>query len=502
MRRNMDENKNAFEVIYYRCPNCGYELYGNGGKLGSGMRFTKNCPLCEAKLSLSAGYCLGVHRSKDVFESNSWKQGSFGETYLFPSCSIWDADTHFEYLKQQRRETEEKQCAEMVASFIEAKKAELPIHKNSFAKETISGETQKLQEYILNVVNVEKNIYSISQRLTGLYRERNDLKQTIYQYRLSNSQEIKDAQEYYQKLASGFDSYHGRLKDHGLPPLEFPPKPQKPAEPVMEEAGFFNRKAVQAKNAERKAEYDAACQKYKAELNTYEKKIEELKKQRKAQEDLLNKRATQNLDAAQAAISQARKNIKFEIEDVEILPLSEKTAKVLIDDEISDAEELLTKLVECRANLYGYDIIFGKYHNLIAASTFYEYLATGRCTGLTGADGAYNLFEAECKANQIIGQLSQVIVSLEQIKESQYTIYTELQKVNSNLDRLNNTMSAALKSLRQIENNTQHLERIADNSDIIAHNSEVIAHNTAVTAYYSKVNAELTNALGYMVAFK
>ena len=34
----------------------------------------------------------------------------------------------------------------------------------------------------------------------------------------------------------------------------------------------------------------------------------------------------------------------------------------------------------------------------------------------------------------------------------------------------------------------------------ISQNSDVIAHNTAVTAYYSKINAELTDALGFMVA--
>ena len=53
-------------------------------------------------------------------------------------------------------------------------------------------------------------------------------------------------------------------------------------------------------------------------------------------------------------------------------------------------------------------------------------------------------------------------------------------------------MGKALTSIRSIEDNTAH----------IAQNSDVIAHNTAVTAYYSKVNAELTNALGYMVALK
>ena len=36
----------------------------------------------------------------------------------------------------------------------------------------------------------------------------------------------------------------------------------------------------------------------------------------------------------------------------------------------------------------------------------------------------------------------------------------------------------------------------------LSKNSDVIAHNTAVTAYYSKINAELTDALGFMVALK
>ena len=60
-------------------------------------------------------------------------------------------------------------------------------------------------------------------------------------------------------------------------------------------------------------------------------------------------------------------------------------------------------------------------------------------------------------------------------------------------------MTKALTSIQGIEAQTKqmrgYLERISQNSD-------VIAHNTMVTAHYSKVNAELTNALGYMVAFK
>ena len=70
-------------------------------------------------------------------------------------------------------------------------------------------------------------------------------------------------------------------------------------------------------------------------------------------------------------------------------------------------------------------------------------------------------------------------------------MYRQMQYTNSQLKTLNDTMDKALTSIQGIEANTT---RVAENSD-------VIAHNTAVSAYYSKVNAELTNALGFMVAY-
>ncbi len=76
-------------------------------------------------------------------------------------------------------------------------------------------------------------------------------------------------------------------------------------------------------------------------------------------------------------------------------------------------------------------------------------------------------------------------------------IYDAIQQANASLYRLESTMSAVAKSLSSIDAKahtmTNYMAKIASNSD-------VIAHNTAVTAHYSKINAELTNALGYMVA--
>ena len=117
---------------------------------------------------------------------------------------------------------------------------------------------------------------------------------------------------------------------------------------------------------------------------------------------------------------------------------------------------------------------------------------------LEGADCAYNIFESEIRANRVVAQLDTVISSLEDIKENQYMIYQEMRTTNAMLGRLNTTMDRALSSIQGIESNTTHMNEYMER---IAENSDVIAHNTAVTAYYSKINAELTNALGYMVAF-
>lgn len=87
-------------------------------------------------------------------------------------------------------------------------------------------------------------------------------------------------------------------------------------------------------------------------------------------------------------------------------------------------------LKDALEQVYSVDVIFPKYRNLVAVTTIYEYLASGRCDTLEGADGAYNLYEMELRQNIIIGQLSSVLDSLEQIKNSQFTLYSELEESN------------------------------------------------------------------------
>ena len=145
---------------------------------------------------------------------------------------------------------------------------------------------------------------------------------------------------------------------------------------------------------------------------------------------------------------------------------------------------MLKELVACRKTLYGCNAIFSKYQNIVAVSTFSEYLVTGRCEALEGATGAYNLYETEIRSNTIISSLSQIAESLEEIKNTQYMIYSKLDSIDRTLCSLANSMSDAVSALKSMDNKLSRIEE----------NSEVIAYNTQATAYYSKMNAELTNS--------
>ena len=191
--------------------------------------------------------------------------------------------------------------------------------------------------------------------------------------------------------------------------------------------------------------------------------------------------------------------INKKAKDFDNLPVPAIGVKHLLDSEISVTEETLRKLYNCRNQLYSYNVIFDKYRNLVALSSFYEYFVTGRCESLEGTNGAYNIYESEIRMDQIISQLDEVIISLDQIKKNQYMIYNKLEEMNTSLHNLESSMKKVTVSLNEIKVNTDSMNKYLDS---IEKNTAVIAHNTAVSAYYSKVNAELTNALGFMVALK
>lgn len=392
--------------------------------------------------------------------------------------------------------------------------------------EIIKSDTECLQSYIFHLIQLENNIYTLKKRLPDLRYAQKINRETIAMSAecraenaksnlLSFAEALKAAEEAHKRAEDAVNA----LQSSGVPHAQYSlvPHPVRPKEPVLEKAGLFNKKKVLAQNEALTAAYQAALKAYEAECRRCD---EENSRRRKAAEEEAAKRwqldieaarqkadaAKAELDKAKAARAEAEQRVAAEIENAKKLPTPASEAQVLLDKDVAETEELLKKTFAARNELYACGVIFEKYRDVVALSSFYEYLMSGRCTKLEGPDGAYNLYESEIRANRVIAQLDQVIDSLEQIKQNQYMMYSAMKQIGSELEQLNSTMSKALSAVYSIESNTattaKNTAQIAANSDTIAQNSSVIAHNTAATAFYAKKNAELTNAMGYLVALK
>lgn len=352
---------------------------------------------------------------------------------------------------------------------------------------TVKRDCESLKGYLLNLIRLENNIYSLQQLLPNLYHRRleNDPVIAFEAYSPVHQawEELKELRE------ACHDALEAIQKAKTYQPVIDIAYPVEPAAPQMKKPGLFNKQKTLAENEAMTKQYHMAMDSYRREVLRCdeekdrliaEKRNTALKKAMKMEAD-----AKAALATAEAGLNEKRAALKDRLTPA-------KVTKYILDQEIAAAEELLQKTYAARNELYAYDIVFDKYRNPVALSSFYEYLMSGRCSALEGADGAYNIYESEIRANRVIAQLDAVVSSLEEIKHNQYMMYQEMCRTNSLLENLNSTMDQALTSIQGIEANTSK----------IAENSAVITHNSAITAYYSKVNAELTNAMGFMMAYK
>lgn len=158
-------------------------------------------------------------------------------------------------------------------------------------------------------------------------------------------------------------------------------------------------------------EYQAKLQEYENNLGQYQLRLSEIESENQKKRDMYEKQLV--------AYSE-------EVADYE------SRGKAVMH-ELFDAK---WNLEEALISLYEEGIIYSKYRNLVAVSTIYEYLASGRCDQLEGPNGAYNLYEMELRQNIVIGQLSTITEHLEQIKKNQYTLYYEIQNANRNSESM------------------------------------------------------------------
>lgn len=164
------------------------------------------------------------------------------------------------------------------------------------------------------------------------------------------------------------------------------------------------------------------------------------KKRYSREQKLLDEKYQWDMDKYQKAIDKNKIELKRYEEDY-LIELEKFEGD--LDKYNAEGKELtekhtnaLTALENALQNLYSANVIFPKYRNLVAITTINEYLESGRCSTLEGAEGAYNLYEMEMRQNIVIGQLSSIISNLEQIRSNQYSLYQELTKANQTVDEI------------------------------------------------------------------
>lgn len=90
------------------------------------------------------------------------------------------------------------------------------------------------------------------------------------------------------------------------------------------------------------------------------------------------------LDDAQRQLAEAEADVEEKCAEAEARPTPASEAQKILDGEVAQTMELLQKSIAARNELYAAGIIFGKYQNAVALSSFYEYLMSGRCRKLEG----------------------------------------------------------------------------------------------------------------------
>lgn len=461
----------------------------------------KVCPCCRKALTRAPGYMAAGTAWRWDHLLNDKKHpfpGTALKGYAYYS-KVADA------MQDARLEKEKAQANDALQTKLSRYEATAPVEKLPI-QPGVKTDPEKLKQYIGNLIQVETNVLFLTKRLGVLYEEKPDVARKANGSTAHLLVAANDRVETAKKtLQTCREQLYQRENANIIPPvLPMPAKPKKPTEPLYGVPGLFNKKKVLAENQQLKAQYEAAYDRYEEAMEEYrsallvrEQQLQQKLRQQEQQLELQRQEAREKLREAEGELTKAEEAVQQTAASMDQIATPEKALQQLRDDEIQKTEELLEKAIHCRHQLYDCGIIFMKYHNLVAISTFYEYLMSGRCTALEGTNGAYNIYEAEVRANTVIAQLSAVLESLEKIKENQFMIYQAIQSVNASLYRLEGTMTTMSKSLERIDAKAQtmtgYMERIAQNSD-------VIAHNTAVTAHYSRITAELTNALGYMVA--
>jgi hypothetical protein len=167
-------------------------------------------------------------------------------------------------------------------------------------------------------------------------------------------------------------------------------------------------------------------------------------------------------------------NNEIALKNDELRQLSTEKRKIIniriqiLNGELEEISSSYYKTKDILDDYYNMNIIYPKYRNLIAVSSFNEYFSSGRCSELKGHEGAYNIYENELRLDKINDKLDDILDNLESIKQNQYMLYSAIQNCSNMVQEIaNQTFEAAV-----------HLQNIENNTVVTSYNSAITAQNT------------------------
>lgn len=199
---------------------------------------------------------------------------------------------------------------------------------------------------------------------------------------------------------------------------------------------------------------------------TYESEMQDYLEEKEASAEAYQEQLVQNQKAYESALVSYQEQESLATKNYE----KAQSEVQLLYKPLEDTKQLLAKL-------YEKDVIFSKYRNMIAICTMYEYFASGRCSELTGANGAYNMYEQELLQNRIINQLEQVNFNLEQVKQNQYILYQAISETNHALQEISSEVKGIVNAVTDI----------AISSRITAYCSQITAINAQAQTYIALI---------------
>ena len=122
------------------------------------------------------------------------------------------------------------------------------------------------------------------------------------------------------------------------------------------------------------------------------------------------------------------------------IPELEAQAKEIEAAVLPDLSEELRRNTEAAGSAakaleeyYGAGVIHPKYQGLVPVTTICEYFETGRCTALSGFEGAYNLYESEYRLNMINARLDTIQKQLQHISMQNASIQRAITGMNDRI---------------------------------------------------------------------